>query len=144
MIIKPIKTQRDYQQALKEIDKLMDATPNSPEGDRLDLLATLVSAWEDRHFPIDPPDPVSAILFAMEQRGLSAPGPGAIHWQPGARDGSTGPQAPVDSADDPPTARRPGNPSRGADQRTGFWQAGVTPLFTNQISRACSATTFGQ
>ncbi len=71
VIIKPIKTQRDYQQALKEIDKLMDATPNSPEGDRLDLLATLVSAWEDRHFPIDPPDPVSAILFAMEQRGLS-------------------------------------------------------------------------
>jgi HTH-type transcriptional regulator / antitoxin HigA len=71
VIIKPIKTQRDYQQALKEIDKLMDAKPNSPEGDRLDLLATLVSAWEERHFPIDPPDPVSAILFAMEQRGLS-------------------------------------------------------------------------
>jgi HTH-type transcriptional regulator/antitoxin HigA len=71
MIIKPIKTQRDYQRALKEIDKLMDAKANTPEGDRLDLLATLVSAWEERHFPIDPPDPVEAILFAMEQRGLS-------------------------------------------------------------------------
>jgi HTH-type transcriptional regulator/antitoxin HigA len=71
MIIKPIKTQRDYQRALKEIDKLIDAKANTPEGDRLDLLATLVSAWEDRHYPIDPPDPVEAILFAMEQRGLS-------------------------------------------------------------------------
>jgi HTH-type transcriptional regulator/antitoxin HigA len=71
MIIKPIKTQRDYQRALKQIDKLMDAKANTPEGDRLDLLATLVSAWEERHFPIDPPDAVEAILFAMEQRGLS-------------------------------------------------------------------------
>ena len=71
MIIKPIKTQRDYQQALKEIDKLMDAKPNTPEGDRLDLLATLVSAWEERHYPIDPPDPIEAIVFAMEQRGLT-------------------------------------------------------------------------
>jgi HTH-type transcriptional regulator / antitoxin HigA len=71
VIIKPIKTQRDYQRTLKEIDKLMDAKPNTPDGDRLDLLATLVSAWEERHFPIDPPDPVSAILFVMEQRGLS-------------------------------------------------------------------------
>ncbi|MEX2307080.1 MAG: transcriptional regulator [Pirellulales bacterium] len=71
MIIKPIKSDRDYQRALKEIDKLMDAKPNTPEGDRLDLLATLVSAWEERHYPIDPPDAVEAILFAMEQRGLS-------------------------------------------------------------------------
>jgi HTH-type transcriptional regulator/antitoxin HigA len=71
MIIKPIKNERDYQRALNEIDKLMDAKPNSPEGDRLDMLATLVAAWEERHYPIDPPDPVEAILFAMEQRGLS-------------------------------------------------------------------------
>lgn len=71
MIIKPIKTQRDYHRALKEIDRLMDAKPNTPNGDRLDLLTTLVSAWEERHFPIDSPDPVAAILFAMEQRGLT-------------------------------------------------------------------------
>lgn len=71
MIIKPIKSERDYQRALAEIDKLMDAKPNSREGDRLDMLATLVAAWEERHYPIDPPDAVEAILFAMEQRGLS-------------------------------------------------------------------------
>jgi HTH-type transcriptional regulator / antitoxin HigA len=71
MDIKPIKTERDYQRALKEIDKLMDAKPNTPQGDRLDVLVTLVEAWEEKHYAIDPPDPVEAILFAMEQRGLS-------------------------------------------------------------------------
>ncbi len=71
MTIKPIKTVRDYDRALGEIDKLMHAEPNTPEGDRLDVLATLVEAWERKHYPIEPPDPVAAILFAMEQRGLS-------------------------------------------------------------------------
>jgi HTH-type transcriptional regulator/antitoxin HigA len=71
MIIKPIKGERDYQRALTEIDKLMDAKPNTPEGDRLDVLVTLVSAWEEQNYPIDPPDAVEAIRFAMEQRGLS-------------------------------------------------------------------------
>ena len=71
MEIKPIKNERDYLKALKEIDSLMDARPNTPEGDRLDVLVTLVGAWEERHWPIDSPDPVEAILFAMEHRGLS-------------------------------------------------------------------------
>ena len=71
MEIKPIKNNRDYRAALNEIDRLMDAQPNSAEGDRLDVLATLVEAWEEKHWPIDSPDPVEAILFAMEQRGLS-------------------------------------------------------------------------
>jgi HTH-type transcriptional regulator / antitoxin HigA len=71
MVIRPIKSRRDYEQALEEIDKLMDARPNTPAGDRLDVLATLVSAWEERHYPIDPPDAVEAIRFAMEQRGLT-------------------------------------------------------------------------
>jgi HTH-type transcriptional regulator/antitoxin HigA len=71
MEIKPIKSNRDYRAALNEIDRLMDARPNSAEGDRLDVLATLVEAWEEKHWPIDSPDPVEAILFAMEQRGLS-------------------------------------------------------------------------
>ena len=71
MVIKPIKNERDYQRALKEIDKLMDAKPNTAQGDRLDVLATLVSAWEEQHYPIDPPDAVEAIRFAMEQRGLT-------------------------------------------------------------------------
>jgi HTH-type transcriptional regulator/antitoxin HigA len=71
MDIKPIKSERDYQRALKEIDKLMGTKANTPQGDRLDVLATLVTAWEEKHYPIDPPDPVEAIRFAMEQRGLT-------------------------------------------------------------------------
>jgi HTH-type transcriptional regulator/antitoxin HigA len=71
MEIKPIKNNRDYQRVLKEIDSLMDARPNTPTGDRLDVLVTLVQAWEEKHWPIDSPDPVEAILFAMEHRGLS-------------------------------------------------------------------------
>ena len=71
MVVKPIKSERDYQRALKEIDRLMDAKPNTPQGDRLDVLATLVVAWEEKHHAIEPPDAVEAIRFAMEQRGLT-------------------------------------------------------------------------
>jgi len=71
MVIKPIKSERDYQRALLEIDKLMGAKRNTPQGDRLDVLVTLVAAWEEQHYPIDPPDAVAAIRFAMEQRGLT-------------------------------------------------------------------------
>lgn len=71
MDVKPIKNVRDYRRALKEIDQLMDAGPNTPEGDRLDVLATLVAAWEEKHYPIAAPDAVEAIRFAMEQRGLT-------------------------------------------------------------------------
>jgi HTH-type transcriptional regulator/antitoxin HigA len=71
MVIKPIKNDRDYRRALKEIDKLMDARPNTPQGDRLDVLATLVTAWEDENHPIEPPDAIEAIRFAMERRGLT-------------------------------------------------------------------------
>lgn len=68
MKIRPIKNNRDYREALKEIDRLMDARSNTPEGDRLDVLVTLAEAWEEKHWPIDSPDPVEAILFAMERR----------------------------------------------------------------------------
>lgn len=71
MEIKPIKNERDYRRTLNEIERLMDARANTPDGDRLDVLVTLVDAWEEKHWPIDLPDPVEAILFAMEQRGLS-------------------------------------------------------------------------
>jgi HTH-type transcriptional regulator/antitoxin HigA len=55
MVIKPIKNNRDYREALKEIARLMDARPITPEGDRLDVLVTLVEAWEEKHWPIDSP-----------------------------------------------------------------------------------------
>ncbi len=71
MQIKPIKTERDYRRVLGEIDSLMDAKPNTPDGDKLDVLVTLTEAWEEKHHAIEAPDPVQAIEFAMEQRGLS-------------------------------------------------------------------------
>jgi HTH-type transcriptional regulator/antitoxin HigA len=71
MEIRPIKTERNYQMALNQIEGLMDARPNTPEGDRLDVLVTLVQAWEEKHHAIDAPDPVDAIEFAMERRGLT-------------------------------------------------------------------------
>jgi antitoxin component HigA of HigAB toxin-antitoxin module len=58
MTIKPIKTERDYQKALKEIEKLWDAKPNTAKGDRLDVLVTLVEVYEQKHYRIDPPDPL--------------------------------------------------------------------------------------
>ncbi|HEY3042072.1 MAG TPA: hypothetical protein VGJ66_25305 [Pyrinomonadaceae bacterium] len=58
MKIRPIKNNRDYREALKEIDRLMDARPNTPEGDRLDVLVTFVEAWEEKHWPIDSTDRV--------------------------------------------------------------------------------------
>jgi len=70
MNIAPIKTKRDYRRALKEIDGLMGAKRGSPAGDRLDVLVTLVEAWEAKHYPLDLPDPVEAIKYHMEQRGL--------------------------------------------------------------------------
>ena len=70
MTIKPIKTERDYRKALKEIEKLWDAKPNTPMGDRLDVLVTLVEAYEQKHYKFDPPDPIEAIKFRMEQLDL--------------------------------------------------------------------------
>ncbi len=71
MDIKPIKNQRDYRRILKEIEGLMDAKRNTPEGDRLDVLVTLVEAWEAKHYPLDLPDAVAAIRHHMEQKGLA-------------------------------------------------------------------------
>jgi HTH-type transcriptional regulator/antitoxin HigA len=71
MDISPIKTQRDHRLALKEIEGLMQARRGTPAGDRLDMLVTLVEAWERKHYPLDLPDPVEAIKFHMDQRGLS-------------------------------------------------------------------------
>ena len=72
MKIKPIRTRTDHRAALKEIEALMAARPGTPEGERLDVLATLVEAWEKKHFPMDLPDAVEAIKFRMEQSGLAA------------------------------------------------------------------------
>src|SRR5882672_8108288 len=69
--VKPIRTKRDYEAALKEIERLWGAKAGTTDGDRLDVLATLVDAYEAEHYPMDPPDPVEAIKFRMEQQGLT-------------------------------------------------------------------------
>lgn len=71
MDIKPIRTEADYQAALREVESLMSAEFGTPEGDRLDVLATLVEAYEAKHFPMEVADPVEAIKFQMEQKGLT-------------------------------------------------------------------------
>jgi HTH-type transcriptional regulator/antitoxin HigA len=71
MDIHPIKTEADYQAALLRVDGLMQAQPNTPEGDDLDVLTTLISVYEDQHFPIMPPDPIEALLYWMETRDLT-------------------------------------------------------------------------
>jgi len=69
--VKPIRTEADYENALAEIARLWGAKVNTPEGDRLDVLATLADAYESERDPMDPPDPIEAIKFRMEQEGLT-------------------------------------------------------------------------
>ncbi len=71
MNIKPIRTDTNYRATLTEVEALMMAELNTPEGEKLDVLVTLIEAYERRHFPLDLPDPVEAIKFAMEQKGLT-------------------------------------------------------------------------
>ena len=71
MDIKPVKTDTDYRRALKEIETLMTAAPDTPEGEKLDVLVTLVEAYESKHYPMEMPDPVEAIKFEMERKGLT-------------------------------------------------------------------------
>ncbi len=69
-MIKPIKTEADYQQALARLEQIFDAQPGTPAGDELEVLAILIEHFENQRFPIDLPDPVEAIQFRMEQLGL--------------------------------------------------------------------------
>lgn len=70
--LRPIKTEADYHTALDEIEKLFDAEPNTPECDLLEILTTLVEAYEQQHYQIEAPEPIDAILYYLESRGLSA------------------------------------------------------------------------
>jgi HTH-type transcriptional regulator/antitoxin HigA len=69
--VKPIRTQRDYEAALSQVEELWGARSGTAKGDRLDVLATLIDAYEAVHFPMDPPDPIEAIKFRLEQQGLT-------------------------------------------------------------------------
>jgi HTH-type transcriptional regulator / antitoxin HigA len=71
MDIHPIRNQHDHAEALREIERLWGARARTPEADKLEVLVTLVDAYESKHHPIDPPDPIDAILFRLEQMGLT-------------------------------------------------------------------------
>lgn len=71
MVIGPIRTQKDYNNALKRIDSLLDAKPKTSRFDQLEVLTVLVEDYERKHYPIEPPDPVEAIKFRMEQMALT-------------------------------------------------------------------------
>ena len=71
MDIRPIKSEGDYKRALRAIEQLWEAKPETPESDRLELLSILVEAFEREHYPIPPPDPIAAIEHCMESRGLT-------------------------------------------------------------------------
>lgn len=71
MNIKPIKTEIDYEEALQTVESLMNAKIGTPEGDKLDVLVTLIEAYEKKHHPVLPPEPVEAIIHQMESQGLS-------------------------------------------------------------------------
>ncbi len=71
MNIKPIKTETDYTEALQAVENLMDAKIDTPGGDNLDVLVTLIEAYEEKHHPILPPEPVEAIIHQLESQGLS-------------------------------------------------------------------------
>jgi HTH-type transcriptional regulator/antitoxin HigA len=71
MDIRPIRNDTDHARALEVVEQLWGADPDTPEGEALEVLVTLIDAYEARHHPLDPPDPIEAILFRMEQQGLS-------------------------------------------------------------------------
>jgi len=71
MDIRPIKTEQDYDSSIKRIEELWGSKKDTPEGDELDLLVTLVESYEMKHYPIPPPDPIDAIKFRMEQMGMN-------------------------------------------------------------------------
>lgn len=71
MHIRPIRTRADYRAALKEAERLWNAEPGTPAGDRVEVLVTLIEVYEAKYFPIPAPDPIAAIQFMMEQKGLT-------------------------------------------------------------------------
>ncbi len=70
MKLKPIRTEEDYEMALKRLEKIFESEPGTNEGDELEVLALLIEDYEDKHYPIGPPDPIEAIKFRMEQMGM--------------------------------------------------------------------------
>ena len=115
MDIKPIRTEQEYEAALKRVDELMDAEHGTPGGEELDVLVNLVEAYESCHVPMGYPSAVEAIEFRMEQDGLRPARPGSLHRQP--HEGLGGPlrQACGHDADGPRPPHTPRHTGRSAD-----------------------------
>lgn len=71
MEIRPIHNEKEHRAALERLESLMDAEPGTDEGDELEVLAALIEVYEEKHYPVDPPDPIEAIRFRMDQQGLT-------------------------------------------------------------------------
>ena len=70
MEIKPIKTEKDYERSLERLELIFDANPNSKEGDEAEILSMLIDSYENKHYPIEAPDPIEAIKIRMEEMNL--------------------------------------------------------------------------
>jgi antitoxin component HigA of HigAB toxin-antitoxin module len=84
MNIQPIRTEADYEAALAEVERLFDTAPDTPEGDRLDVLATLVEAYEEQHYSIPAPDPIGGHPVLYGESWALPPCPGALPGEPGS------------------------------------------------------------
>jgi len=113
--IKPIRSETDYEAALAEVERLWGARSGTPEGDRLDVLATLIDAYEGEHYPIDPPDPIEAIKFRMEQQGLTRKDLEGIHGTRTRGRESAQPAPKLVDQHDPPPARQARHFGRGVN-----------------------------
>jgi antitoxin component HigA of HigAB toxin-antitoxin module len=110
---KIIKTEAEYQATLARIEKIFNSRPGTAKGDELELLLFLVETYEDQAYPIDPPDPVVALLFRMEQQGAQAQGLDSIHRQQEQGLGSPERTAALEPDDDPQARKGFALPSRG-------------------------------
>lgn len=129
MEIKPIRTKADHRAALKAVEVLMAVRPGTRDGERLDVLVTLIEAYERKHFPMELPDPIEAIRFSMEQKRPDSQGPRSDDRpdQQGLRNPEW--KAAADAADDSPPSPRTGNTSGIPDQRDGRTAGGLALSF---------------
>ena len=132
MTVRPIKCDADYDAALLAIERLMDAAPDTPEADELEVLVTLVEAYEAVHWPIEAPDPISLIEHVMEARGLRQKDLAAvIGSQPHASEVLSR-RRPADPADDPCAVHRMGSASR-------YPGTGIRPRLRRALTPASTA-----
>lgn len=129
--IKPIRTKRDYDAALKEVERLWGAKSGTADGDWLDILATLIDVYEAEHYPMDPPDPIEAIQVSHGAAGADASRPGRDYRDPDSHRRGPEPKAGAINHDDPPTSRASWHLRRRSDP-TEPKKGGVTETLSHR------------